>query len=97
MRKTKLTSITNMVGQTFNVGGRVRHTDGWTGTITAISETTHVNMPDLLLVEPDQMDLLCGYDREYALNQNAAAESGRPTYCRPRDTGLSMGNYTPIA
>jgi hypothetical protein len=87
-------SITNFSGQTFTVGRRVRHTDGWTGTITAIRETP---MVDLLLVEPDEGAALGRNDAERPLNSQAAAEHGRPTYCRPRDTGLSMGNYTPIA
>ena len=90
-------SITNFSGQTFNVGGRVRHSDGWTGTITSISESTHVNFPDLLLVQPDEGSVLGYNDAERPLNEHSAAQNGRPTYCRPRDTGLSMGNYDPIA
>lgn len=88
-----LTEITNYAGQTFRVGGRVRHWSGWEGTITGIRDTRPV---DLLLVQPDDTSLLCGYDREYALNERAAAHSGRPTFCAPRDQGLSMGNYTPL-
>ena len=87
---TVLTEITNYAGQTFRVGGRVRHSDGWTGTIIGIREQTTV---DLLLVEPDPGAELRGYDREYAID---AARYGRPTHCRPRDHGRSMGNYTPL-
>lgn len=88
-----LAEISNEAGQTFAVGKRVRHWSGWEGTIIGIREQRVV---DLLLVQPDDMNLLCGYDREYALNERAAAQSGRPTFCAPRDQGLSMGNYTPI-
>ena len=90
---TALTEITNYAGQTFRVGGRVRHSDGWTGTITGIREQRTV---DLLLVQPDDARRLRGYDREYAINDTDAARYGRPTHCRPRDHGRSMGNYTPL-
>lgn len=85
-----LTEISNMAGQTFKVGGRVRHSDGWAGTVTGIKDAGDI---DLLLVEPDDMEELRGYDRERPLNTPI---DGRSTYCAPRDSGKSMGNYTPI-
>lgn len=87
------TAITNYLGQTYSIGSRVRHSDGWTGTVTGIRETQTV---DLLLVNPDPGSVLCGYDKERPLNAEASARLGRGTSCRPRDQGLSMGNYTPI-
>jgi hypothetical protein len=85
-----LAEISNEAGQTFAVGKRVRHGDGWEGTIIGIRET---QMANLLLVQPDDKEQLRGYDREYATD---AGRYGRSTYCRPRDQGRSMGNYTPI-
>ena len=93
MTTAPLTSITNYAEQTFTVGNRVRHSDGWTGTITGIREQRDC---DLLLVEPDDCSVLRGYDAEVTLSEHAASRAGRGTYCRPRDTGRSMGNYTPL-
>lgn len=90
---TTLTEISNCAGQTFRVGARVRHSDGWTGTIIGIRETSTV---DLLLVNPDPGANLRGYDEERQLNSETAARVGRQTHCRPRDQGRSMGNYTPL-
>lgn len=88
------TAITNLADQTFPIGARVRHSDGWTGTIIGIRETSTV---DLLLVNPDPGAILRGFDTEVTLNPEAAARAGRPTFCRPRDQGRSMGNYTVIS
>lgn len=87
---TEVSEITNYAGDTYRIGDRVRHSDGWTGTITRI-RVAHV---DLLCVEPDDMDALRGYDRERTLSADAAAQAGRPTFCQPRDHGKSMGNYS---
>lgn len=86
-------TITNLAGQTFAVGRRVRHSDGWTGTVIGVNDKGAV---DLLLVQPDAGAALRGYDAERPLNAKHAALFGRSTHCRPRDQGLSMGNYTPL-
>jgi hypothetical protein len=86
-------SITNEAGQTFTVGKRVRHSDGWEGTIIGIKYTPTI---DLLLVNPDNDGELTGRDALVAIAPEHAERIGRATFCRPRDEGRSMGNYTPI-
>ncbi|EPX77972.1 hypothetical protein [Salipiger mucosus] len=90
--------VENMDGEIYHLGQDVVHTDGWTGKIIEIVAPRENNInPILLRVEPDDMSQLRGQDRERPLNEVAAAQAGRPTSCRPRDMGLSMGNFTPLA
>lgn len=86
-----LDSIENLAGQIYRLRDRVRHSDGWTGTITAIKERH--NGPYLLIVEPDDISALARRDC-WALNAESAAACGRSHFVRPRDHGLTMGNYT---
>jgi hypothetical protein len=85
-------SITNWADQTFTIGARVRHLEGWEGTIVGIKRTTTV---DLLLVQPDDPRDLSARDY-YRLNSEHTERFGRTHFCRPLDRGMSMGNYTPL-
>jgi hypothetical protein len=84
---TDATEITNMAGRTLRLGQTVTHWDGWTGKIVRINEDR-----GLVFVEPDDLSKL---PRRYCypLNDASRAQTGRAEFCRPRDHGLSMGNY----
>lgn len=86
MTQGKIQSITNLEGATYRVGARVRHTDGWLGTIREIKG-------DRLKVDPDDL----GQVRYgvWKLNPEAAKWHGRPDFCVARDNGQSMGNFKP--
>lgn len=83
-----MNSITNLEGTTYSVGMRVRHLDGWSGTVTAISG-------DNLMVQPDDVSEV--KYRCWPLNPQAAARLGYPEFCEARDHGQSMGCFTPEA
>ena len=80
-------TVENMAGQVFAVGGRVKHYDGWQGTIVEIVERFHSDAV-LLRVKPDNMSLL-------PANQCWETIGGK-VFCKPLEHGLSMGNYTPL-
>lgn len=79
--------VTNMTGKTFKVGGRVRHNDGWHGTVTKIRST---NGYIRVHVEPDAPDLVPG-----RIPLAYPTRDGRRDFIEARDHGLSMGNFTP--
>lgn len=86
-----LPEVTNCDGDIYRVGGRVRrYGERWTGTITEIVWTP--NLPPLIRVMPDDITQL-GRHECWPLNARAAAEHGSPDFCKPRDRGLTMGNF----
>ena len=87
------TEITNMAGQTFHLGRRVRSYDGWEGTVIEIVDRPYG--PPLLRVEPDDISALPAHEA-YPLNPKAAMIAGRDTFVRCRDHGATMGNFTPL-
>ena len=80
-------TMTNLLGKTLTVGQKVTHYDGWTGTITSFNEAR-----GLVFVQPDDMTALPQRDC-YALNEAHRERTGKAEFCRPRDHGLTMGNY----
>jgi hypothetical protein len=88
---TTLDWIVNEEGTTFVVGDRLRHrVDNWTGTLIAINRGN--TGPAMLKVMPDRLDDLPRRDC-YPLNSEHAARTGTSHFCRPRDHGMSMGNF----
>ena len=81
------TEMTNIAGLTLRIGQTVTHWDRWTGTVIGFNESR-----GLVYVQPDDMAALPRIDC-YPLNPKSAANSGKAEFCRPRDHGLSMGNY----
>jgi hypothetical protein len=81
------TEMTNMLGKTLRVGQHVTHTDGWTGVIFDINEAR-----GLVFVHPDDLSKLPRRDC-YPINAAHQERTGRAEFCRPRDHGLTMGNY----
>ncbi len=77
--------ITNMAGTTYKVGMKVKHTDGWNGTIVGIKGSD-------LLVNPDNLNEVPEWYC-WKLNSEAAKRAGKAEYCEPRDSGQSMGNF----
>ncbi|MGE0366972.1 MAG: hypothetical protein AB7Q00_14690 [Phycisphaerales bacterium] len=83
-------SITNLRGVTFTVGQRV-HYRGVPCTIRVIK---NYGRGEYIYVDFDPAD----YDKlppndYWKLNEKAAHYHGRPDYCRPRDSGASMGCF----
>ena len=79
--------VTNMAGQRFDVGDRVRHNDGWYGTVVCIRRP--YRGATLLHVEPEDYSKLPPF-------HNRELKNGR-WYIKARDHGQSMGNFTPMA
>ena len=80
-------SITNMRGETYRVGDRVRHIDGWTGTIYAIKGDNLKVMPDNVA----DVKYRC-----WPLAPQYVARHGFPEFCEARDNGQSMGCFKVI-
>lgn len=79
-----MNKVTSLSGQTFEVGKKVRHSDGWIGTIASIKKERCV----MLYVKPDNEEELGKHER-WLLKDGTF-------YCKPFSYGASMGNYAPI-
>lgn len=79
-----MNKITNLAGQTFEVGKKVIHSDKWVGTVVSIKKEKCV----MLYVQPDNEEELGGHQR-WKLKDGSY-------YCKPLSYGASMGNYAPV-
>lgn len=79
-----MNKVTNLLGQTFEVGKKVIHSDGWTGTVASIEKKSYI----ALYVQPDNEEEVPAHSRWKLKNGSY--------YCKPRSNGMSMGNYKPI-
>lgn len=80
-------SITNMLGKTLTVGQEVTHYDGWKGIVTDINEERGLVYVTPYNIHEDKV-------REcWKLSYENAVNHGFPEFCRPRDHGLTMGNF----
>ena len=79
-----MNKVTNLAGQTFEVGKKVIHSDGWVGTITSIEKKSCTT----LYVKPDNEEEVPAHSR-WKLKDGSY-------YCKSIAHGLSMGNYAPI-
>lgn len=87
-----MNTVTNHVGQTYEIGGRVRHNLGWVGTITSIRRTTN-NLIVVHVQPDDELDpRIGGWD----LDPSVWTSHGHRNFIEARDHGLTMGNYEPI-
>jgi len=88
-----MNTVTNMRGDTYTVGDRVKFigVDGFTGTIIGISLRFHVT---LIQVDPDNIE---DVPRHMCWKLNPELYPDQTHYCKPRDPGLSMGNWEVIA
>jgi len=81
------TSITNMLGKTLTVGQEVTHYEGWKGIVIGINDKR-----GLVYVNPHNPGQLREMDF-YPLNDMHRERTGKDDFCRPRDHGLTMGNF----
>lgn len=80
-------SITNLAGKTLRMGQEVTHYEGWKGTVTGINDERGI-----VYVTPHNPGELREMDF-YPLNDMHRERTGRDDFCKPRDHGLTMGNF----
>lgn len=90
MTTATITTVRNLSGNTFSIGDRVRHaSDDYLGTIYGFNVTRRCTY---VLVNPDSVDDVPRHD-QWPLR---VPVDGKSDFCRPRDHGLSMGNWIVI-